>query len=215
LKKLIRRVDSDERPPVPSIARPELAEVIKSCWDKDPTKRMTMKEVVEKLSGVGWNLDEGADAEVTKAFLMRFPVDASSSRSELECRLEAEKSKIGALEVEIARLQQAAVARGAEIASLRAENAGLKAKRPALEPSDVVRVLTEGPALLRSFELPALRPGVVPKKGEVTELHRAAQRGDVAAVLEFAVRPEFINAQNAEGKTPLWWQCCGQLSAQP
>jgi serine/threonine protein kinase len=146
LTKLIRQVASDERPPVPSMARPELAEVLKSCWDKDPTKRMAMKEIVEKLSGVNWNLVEGADAGATKAFLMRFPVDASSSREELQATVEVQKAKIGALEAEIAKLKQAALARDsenrriaeleAEIGRLRSELAGGKAEPAQLEPFD-------------------------------------------------------------------------------
>jgi serine/threonine protein kinase len=36
LKRLIQMIESDERPEIPAIARPELAHVIRSCWDKDP-----------------------------------------------------------------------------------------------------------------------------------------------------------------------------------
>jgi ankyrin repeat protein len=51
--------------------------------------------------------------------------------------------------------------------------------------------------------LPGELPGVVPKEGRVTELHKAAECGDVRAIARFATRPEFINARNAGGWTPL------------
>jgi serine/threonine-protein kinase len=73
LRKLMRQIDLDERPAVPSIACPELVEVIKSCWEKDPTKRMTILQIVDKLSGAGWNAVEGADPKATKAFLKPHP----------------------------------------------------------------------------------------------------------------------------------------------
>jgi ankyrin repeat protein len=71
----------------------------------------------------------------------------------------------------------------------------------------VVEALMEGQAVLRS-RLPAQRSGVVPKQGEITRLHKAAESGDVAAILKFADRPEFINAQTAGGQTPMWCAAC-------
>jgi hypothetical protein len=61
----------------------------------------------------------------------------------------------------------------------------------------VVQALLEGQEVLRS-RLPAQR-GVVPKKGAVTWLHKAAERGDATAILDFADRPEFINARLHKG----------------
>jgi serine/threonine protein kinase len=74
LGRFMRQNDSDERPAMPTIARLELAEVFKSCWDKDPRKHMRMKEIMEKLSSVSWSLIEGADPRATKARLLRFPL---------------------------------------------------------------------------------------------------------------------------------------------
>jgi predicted LPLAT superfamily acyltransferase len=50
---------------------------------------------------------------------------------------------------------------------------------------------------------PAQRPGVVPKAGDLTEAHQAARAGDVRAIARFAAQPEFINARDADGWTPL------------
>jgi hypothetical protein len=55
----------------------------------------------------------------------------------------------------------------------------------------------------RVRELPGRRPGVVPKDGALTELHKAAERGDVRAIARFATRPEWIDARDADGWTPL------------
>jgi ankyrin repeat protein len=203
LKKLIQQVDSDERPAVPSIACPELAEVIRSCWDRDPGKRMTMIDIVQKLSPVGCRLVEGADPRVTKAFLQLFPFDARSSRTELQRRLDEQTSKNAALESEIAILRQTTLACESENAMLRFEASARIADPAALRPLDVVRVLVEGHAVLRAMGLPAHQPSVVPKQGEVTRLHNAARLGDVDAILEFANQPEFVNARTAEGGTPM------------
>jgi serine/threonine-protein kinase len=48
--RLLKAFDSDERPEVPAIAHPALAEVIRACWNKDPAKRMTMLQACEKGS---------------------------------------------------------------------------------------------------------------------------------------------------------------------
>jgi hypothetical protein len=74
---------------VPEIARAELVEVIKACWDRDPKKRMTTEQIVAKLSEARWVLLKGANRKAVKAFLRRFPVNASTSRSELMAAAEA------------------------------------------------------------------------------------------------------------------------------
>jgi hypothetical protein len=43
-------------------ACPALAAVIRSCWDKDPTMRMTTAQIVETLSNVNWILVRGVEA---------------------------------------------------------------------------------------------------------------------------------------------------------
>jgi hypothetical protein len=63
----------------------------------------------------------------------------------------------------------------------------------------VVQAFLDCQTVLRS-RLPAERKGLVAKQGEVTELHKAAERDDVVAILAFAKRPEFINARTAGGK---------------
>jgi hypothetical protein len=55
----------------------------------------------------------------------------------------------------------------------------------------------------RVTELPGQRRGVIPKEGKATELHRAAECGDVRVIALYAARPEFINARDANGRTPL------------
>jgi ankyrin repeat protein len=72
-----------------------------------------------------------------------------------------------------------------------------------MQPAEVVRTLVEGQEVLRR-RLPAQRAGVVPLRGRRTELHEAAERGDVAAIEAFADRPEFSNAQDAYGRTPVY-----------
>jgi serine/threonine protein kinase len=104
ITKLIRTVNSEQRPGVPVIARAELVEVIKSCWDKDPTKRMTAGQIVTKLSGVGWMLLKGADPKAVKGFLKRFPFDASTSLNELIAALEQRDHQGGALTAEVSSL---------------------------------------------------------------------------------------------------------------
>jgi ankyrin repeat protein len=45
-------------------------------------------------------------------------------------------------------------------------------------------------------------------------LHEAAERGDVTAIESFADRPEFINAQDAEGMTAVCYAACkGKVAA--
>jgi hypothetical protein len=46
-------------------------------------------------------------------------------------------------------------------------------------------------------------PGVIPRDRGEMELHRAAECGDVRAIMTFATRPEFINARDADSWTPL------------
>jgi ankyrin repeat protein len=221
MSNLMGQIALDERPAVPGIACPELAEVIRSCWKKDEAERMTMMEIVEKLSGAGWNLVEGADPKATKACLYQFLAECSSSRAELEAKFEAQaeasrfegersgmESRVEGLEAEIARLKQALGARVSENEELKAEIAALRAKESTVQPCDVVRVPVGDAARMRSLELPAQRPGVVPLKGDVTEVHLAARRRDVATILGFATRPEFIEAEDASGQTPMWWAAC-------
>jgi ankyrin repeat protein len=50
---------------------------------------------------------------------------------------------------------------------------------------------------------PGRRPGVIPKGGKVTELHAAAQLGDVRGIARFVSRPELIDRREASGWTPL------------
>jgi hypothetical protein len=61
---------------------------------------------------------------------------------------------------------------------------------------------------------PALRPGVVPIRGRSTALHDAAgaSAGDGDAIASFAEQPEFINAEEAIGRTPAW---CGNHAVRP
>jgi serine/threonine protein kinase len=118
LAKLIEAVDSARRPEVPPIAGPELAEVIKACWDKEPKKRMTAVQIATKLSEVGWAVVKGTDAKAVKAFLRRFPLDASFSRKESEWKVEALTEENGELKSENTRVWANATARGREITTL-------------------------------------------------------------------------------------------------
>ena len=72
-RKLMNAIDSRSRPTVPSFARPELVRVIKSCWDRDPKKRMTMSQIVEAFSSVDWMLVDGADPKAIVLLLAKFP----------------------------------------------------------------------------------------------------------------------------------------------
>jgi ankyrin repeat protein len=61
---------------------------------------------------------------------------------------------------------------------------------------ELVRTLVDGRGVIP--------PGVVPLQERETALHRAAERGDVAAIAGFVGRPEFINDEDATGWTPLF-----------
>jgi ankyrin repeat protein len=52
-------------------------------------------------------------------------------------------------------------------------------------------------------KLPGQRPGAVAREGSWTELHKAAKCGDVRVISRFASRPEFIDARDTDGLTPL------------
>jgi hypothetical protein len=63
-------------------------------------------------------------------------------------------------------------------------------------------------------QLPGQRRGVGAKEGAHTELHKAAERGDVRAIATFSTRPEFINARDVSGWTPLAFAAtCGKTEA--
>jgi hypothetical protein len=47
---------------------------------------------------------------------------------------------------------------------------------------------------------------MVPQEDAVTELHRAAERGDVAPILAFGGRPEFIDTQTMGEQALIWWR---------
>jgi serine/threonine protein kinase len=77
-------IEGPARPEVPPFVRPELKHVITSCWNGDPTRRMTIVEIDERLSSVGWILVEGADAKAVKEFLAELPLDEGASKSQKE-----------------------------------------------------------------------------------------------------------------------------------
>lgn len=47
-----------DRPPRPPNCKDWLWALIRQCWDTDPLKRPSMREVVEKIQGVKRRLDE-------------------------------------------------------------------------------------------------------------------------------------------------------------
>jgi hypothetical protein len=98
--KLMRTVDSDQRPAIPAMASPELADVLMACWDRDPAKRMTTAQIITRLSALGWVVVKGADRRAVKALLARFPLDEPASPSELVAALAGRDRKIAALEYE-------------------------------------------------------------------------------------------------------------------
>ena len=79
---------------------------------------------------------------------------------------------------------------------------------------DVIRLVLAG---LRSLDAPQVRPsvtlppgmqpGVVSVRGKWTKLHDAAIRGSPSEILRFRNRPEFINATDPTGHTPLFAAC--------
>jgi serine/threonine protein kinase len=123
LGKLLRAIGSDERPEVPGLARMELADVIRSCWRKEPRQRMTIVEIVEKLSRVRWRVVEGADA---KAHLGRFPLDDSSSKGELLAALAERDRRIAARESENVTLKSELSERDRQLEARESEVSTLK-----------------------------------------------------------------------------------------
>jgi hypothetical protein len=105
LMKLMRTVDSDQRPAVPSMACPELVEVITACWDRDATKRLTIAQIVAKLSAAGWIVVKGADPKAVDAYLSRFPLDRSASLSEGLAALAERDRRVAALDLEVKSLK--------------------------------------------------------------------------------------------------------------
>jgi hypothetical protein len=79
---------------VPATARPDVVEVSKVRWDRDPKKRMKAGEIVEKLSEVCWVLLNEADPKAVATFLTFFPLTAPG---ELSGSLERRDRKIDAL----------------------------------------------------------------------------------------------------------------------
>jgi hypothetical protein len=79
----LRLVNSGERPSIPSTASAELVQVITSCWEADPAKRMKVVEMVELLKGAEWKMVKGADEEAVKSFVGKFPLDLSATKEEL------------------------------------------------------------------------------------------------------------------------------------
>ena len=75
---------------------------------------------------------------------------------------------------------------------------------------NVVRLAMDGDLLESSCEEmgfdfpPGLSPGVVPLTGNNTPLHDAADRDEARTIAKFRDRPEFINARDDEGRSPLF-----------
>jgi ankyrin repeat protein/uncharacterized small protein (DUF1192 family) len=147
------------------------------------------------------------------------PAKLRAEVTSLRTRLAAKETIVGELQVktalfeaEIARLKQEANTRDGENAELKQavllrDSRIAEVKAGLCVSQRVVQALREGQTVLGS-RLPAQFPGIVPRQGEVTELHKAAEHGDGPAILKFADRAEFINAQDSAGKTPMWWAAC-------
>jgi hypothetical protein len=68
---------------------------------------MTMLEIVEKVSEVGWCLVQGAELGATHPFLAHFPLDASASRGELAAALAASRREVVDLKSTVERQEEA------------------------------------------------------------------------------------------------------------
>jgi mitogen-activated protein kinase kinase len=138
LAKLLRTIGSDERPELPASVSAELREVITSCWDKDPRKRMTAQEICEKLSKVGWLVVEGGDAGRIRAFLERFPLDQAATGSDIAAALADRERVIVELESEVATLKRRVAALEAGASSSAREIAS-KAQQLEAQAREVAR----------------------------------------------------------------------------
>jgi cell division protein FtsB len=133
------RIDSDVRPAVVAKAGRELEMVIKSCWNRDPNRRMTLFQIARLFSEVEWNLVDGADPKATKEFLALFPLDAGASHREFELRLKVQAEEIrelksvlesgtaGASDSSVNRLEAENVALDVEVSMKAQEVSALKA----------------------------------------------------------------------------------------
>jgi serine/threonine protein kinase len=77
---LLKRMASDERPPIPSEAWPGLKSVLERCWNKDPKKRPTAAEICVKFAEAKWWLVKGAVAKEVEAFAAAFPLNATAAK---------------------------------------------------------------------------------------------------------------------------------------
>jgi hypothetical protein len=166
---LIVKMMSDQRPPLPANARPELNRVIQACWNADPAKRMTAQQVCETLAKVEWLVVESADANAVKAFAAEFPLDDSSSRRELFAAL--------------ARREAENVALQTECATQKAEVTGLKTQLDA-QRSEITALISRLSAV--EAENASLRAGVQKQPPQIVPL--VAQEP----------RPKFIPGSCAE-----------------
>jgi serine/threonine protein kinase len=127
LMRLLMRMASDERPPLPASASPELQAVIAGAWNADPAKRPTAAEICARLSAVGWKCVRGADPAEIKAHLARFPLDLARVTKE-ELLERATKAETALAEAKTERDQARA-----EVGVLKGERDQVKVERDALK----------------------------------------------------------------------------------
>jgi hypothetical protein len=164
IAKHIRLVNSGERPSIPSTASTELVQVIRSCWEADPAKRMKVAEIVELLKGAEWRMLKGADEEAVKSFVDKFPLDLSATKKELlsavadrDQQLTEATRQLGEREGEVASQKATIASQEATITSLTQELASRDATITSLTQEMASRDATP---ISQAEELAALKAGV-------------------------------------------------------
>jgi serine/threonine protein kinase len=59
----VAKIQSPERPAIPTVTHREFAQLIEQCWDSDPTKRPSIGEVWHILKSLGFVILEGVDSK--------------------------------------------------------------------------------------------------------------------------------------------------------
>jgi archaellum component FlaC len=191
---LIAAIGGSDRPEVPPFVHPELKHVITSCWDADPTKRMTIVEIDELLSSVEWRLVEGADAEAVQEFLAKQPLDETASREQVWDRLKRREAEIARLQSEIAQRKVEADGRRVENAALGEQNSRLQAEAAQLS-AGTAQLAAENAELKgvidgRDAEIERLRQEITQANAERARIE--AENGQLAAA------DALVKADNAQ-----------------
>jgi hypothetical protein len=243
LGRLVPAVMAGANLQLPASVRPELAHLTRSMCSPDPENRPgSMKAVFETMCESEFGFFEGIvatevregladlgvedpfesemsrlkrEVRALKAELRERDEQLAESRRQLEeCHMQAEEAldqrqrevdeRQRQLEEERRRADEALDQRQRQVEEGRRQvdqrQRQLKTQR------ELVRALVEGRGVIP--------PRVVPPHGQPTMLYKNAMCGDVAAIAGFVDCPEFINAQDADGRTPMFYAAsCGKVEA--